>query len=141
VRKLTPASVALAILAVWLIIGDGVQMPFADPPPFKSEKLCVVVVEETTARNSLTPGQREAMFAAGGAGSLREYVAKKNGELRILSQAADVSKSEPWVIEAMKVPRPSMPWLLAATPSAGVSKPLPADALEAVAAVKAIGGE
>lgn len=136
-RKLTPTSVAAWLLSAWLLFGAGVS-PFADPPPFQVDRLTVVVVEETSERGTYTPGQREVIESAGG---LREYVAKKSGELRFVDPQADVTKSEPWLIEAMKLPRPSLPWLLAATPSAGVNQPLPPTAPETLAAIKKIAGE
>ena len=137
-RKLTPTSVAAWLLAAWLLFGGAGVSPFVDPPPFKVDRLTVVVVEETSERGTYTPGQREVIESAGG---LREYVANKKGELRFVDQNVDVTKSEPWLIEAMKQPRPSLPWLLAATPSAGVNQPLPPTAAEALSAVKKIGGE
>jgi hypothetical protein len=143
VQKQTHPLVALAVLALagWLILGDGqgCSLPIvSDPPPFKADKLSVLVVEETTARNTYTAGQREVMLSTAG---VREYVKAKDGEFFVLDKDTTLDKAAPWVQEAMKAAQPNqLPWIVAATPSAGFTKQLPKEASETLADVQKLGG-
>lgn len=141
-RKLTPAVVAAYILAAWLLFGDGVALPFVDPPPFPAERLCVLIVEETDSRESYTAGQREAMTSLEGPGSIRGYVKSKQGEFLLWDKDQQPSEHSPkWVAEALKViNRGKLPWIVAATPRSGLTRELPADAVETVTALKKVGG-
>lgn len=129
-------GIVLILLALWLGLRGG--SVFA-PPPFKAEKFCVLIVEETTARNQYTAGQRDAIMATG-PGSLRDYVAKKNGELRIVDKdQAAMPNEAAWVREAFAAKGDKLPWIVAATPSRGLSQELPPD--DSVPLVKTIAGE
>ena len=128
-------------IAAWLMFSGGIALPFVDPPPFKADKLCVLVVEETGDREAYTAGQREAMTAVDGPSSIRGYVAGKKGEFLLWDKDQPPTEHSPkWVAEALKVRGEKLPWILAATPSAGFSRELPADAGETIAALKNIGG-
>ena len=145
-RKLNPISVVLWLLAVWMAAGDGggCSIPLVnDPPPFKAEKLCVLVVEETVDRNTYTPGQREAMLAVDGPGSIRGYVKSKGGEFLLWDKDQQPTQHSPaWVAEALKSRGDKLPSIIAATPSAGLGpRELPKDAAETISLLKKIGGE
>jgi hypothetical protein len=145
VQKQTHPLVTLAVLALagWLIFGDGQGcslplVPVVNPPPFKADKLCVLVVEETTDRNTYTAGQREVILSTAG---VREYVKAKGGEFYTLDDDTPLDKAAPWVQEAMKAAQPNqLPWIVAATPSAGFTKQLPKEASETLADVQKLGG-
>ena len=110
-----------------------------NPPPFKADKLCVLVVEETTARNSYTAGQREVILSTDGA---RAYVKAKGDEFYVLDKDTPMAHTAQWVQDAMKAAQPNMlPWMVAANPTKGTSQQLPADAAATLAPLKKIGGE
>lgn len=132
------ASILLLLVAGWLLFSDGAVSPFVDPAPFVATKLCVLVVEETEDRGSYTPGQREVIASAA---SVREYVKAKGGEFYALDKDVPLDKAAPWVQEARKVAQTNMlPWIVAATPSGGFTKQLPATAEETLADVQKLGG-
>ncbi len=136
----------LLLLSGWLMFGGnvgGCNFPIVnDPPPFKADKLCVLVVEETVDRNTYSPGQREAMLAPDGAGSIRAYVNSKNGEYMLWDKDQQPTQHTlPWVAEALKVRGDKLPSIVAATPSSGLGPmELPKDATETIYALKKIGG-
>lgn len=142
-RKQNPLlTLAVLLLAGWLILGDegGCTSPLApvNPPPFKTDKLCVLVVEETTDRPKYTAGQQEVITSTAG---VREYVKTKAGEFWVLDDDTPLDKAAPWVQEAMKAAQPNMlPWIVAATPKAGFTKQLPKEASEVLADVQKLGG-
>ena len=133
-------TLCLLALAGWLAFGDGFNpLAPADPPPFKTDRLRVLVVEETKERGNYTAGQREII---GSVASLRELVKGKGGEYFTLDKDAKLEHVAPWVQEAMKAAQPNLlPWIVAATPRAGFSKQLPKEAAETLADVQKLGGE
>jgi len=143
VKKNDPITILGILLAGWLFFGAPIGIPaiVSEPPPFKADKLCVLVVEESVERNSYTPGQREAMLAVDGAGSIRGYVNGKGGEYLLWDKDQQPTKdTQPWVAEALKVRGDKLPWIVAATPSAGFTKQLPATAEETITALRKVGG-
>jgi hypothetical protein len=146
-RKLNPISVVLWLLAVWMAAGDGGGCNFPlvnDPPPFKTDKLAVLVVEEQDDRNLYAPGQREAMIAQSGSGSIRGYVDAKGGDYLLLDDDHVLTpQTAPWVAEAFgKAKGRKLPSIIAATPSSGLGpRELPKDASETISLLKKIGGE
>jgi hypothetical protein len=141
VRKTTIEEVLFLLIVFLFAAGGDVPLPFVDPPPFPATKLCVLVIEETDNREALTEGQREVMIANGPA-SVRGYVTSKQGEYLLIDKDNPPTKdSPPWVAEAWKAAQPNqLPWVVAATPSAGFTRQLPPDAAETLAALKKIGG-
>lgn len=136
----------LLLLAGWLMFGGnigGCNLPIiGEPPPFKADKLCVLVLEETKERGSYTAGQREAMLAKDGAGSIRAYVEAKGGEYMLWDvNQQPTSNTLPWIAEALQAAQPNqLPWIVAATPNSGFTKQLPKEATETVADLQKIGG-
>ena len=132
--------VTLALLAAawWLAFGlEGGGI--VDSAPFKADKLCVLVIEETTDRNNYTAGQREVITSTAG---VREYVKGKAGEFWVIDKDTPLDKAAPWVQEARTAAQPNLlPWIVAATPKAGFTRQLPSEAAETLAAVKKLGGE
>lgn len=144
-KKNDPINIIGILVSLWLISGGnvgGCNLPIiSEPPPFKADKLCVLVVHETLDSNSYTPGQREAMQAVDGPGSIRGYVSGKGGEYFLLDKDQQPTAAmQPWVAEALKVRGDKLPWIVAASPSTGFTKQLPATAEETIAALKKIGG-
>jgi hypothetical protein len=132
------------LLAGWLMFGGGFALPFVnvDPPPFAATKLCVLVVEESTARGSYTTGQVDAMVGVDGPASIRGYVNSKQGEYLLLDKDNPPTKDSPaWVADAWKAAQPNqLPWIVAATPKAGFTRQLPKESAETLADLKKIGG-
>lgn len=120
---------ALALIAL-LAFGkvEGCKLPIVGKPaPFKTDRLAVLIVEETADRGKLSSGQLDAMLSTA-SGSVRDYVAMHGGDFRLLDKDANPSQDAAWVQEAFKVQRPGVPWIVAANPSTGFSVPLtPAD--------------
>ena len=119
-------NVAL-FLAVLLILrgcqdgGGIVPRPKPIPPPFPTETLSVLIVEETAERGQLPEGQREVISST----PFRQWCQSVNAELKVWDQDADLANvSEKWKA-AMSVPRQSLPWLLVADQDSGFSGPLP----------------
>lgn len=146
-KPFTLVDLTFLLLIGWLFTGGnlgGCNLPIIDePPPFKADKLCVLVVEKTKERGSYTAGQREAMLAKEGPGSIRGYVDAKGGEFLLwdAGQQPDTN-TLPWVADALKAAQPNqLPWIVAATPKSGFTKQLPNDAIETVTSLKKLGGE
>lgn len=143
-KKNDPITIIGILLASWLFFGAPIGIPaiVSEPPPFKADKLCVLVVHESDDANSYTPGQREAMIAQSGSGSIRGYVDGKGGEFFLWDKDQQPTKDSPsWVVEALKAAQPNMlPWIVAATPSSGFTKQLPATAEETITALRKVGG-
>lgn len=91
------------------------------PDPKPPGKLMVLVVEETDSRGSL-PASQIAVF---GAKEIRDFM-KSAGELRILDEDQSVSTAEPWIQQAWKEPRQTLPWVVMSNGTTGYSGPLPA---------------
>jgi hypothetical protein len=147
VQKITLPQFLLLLLAGWLMLGDqggGCTLPIiSEPPPFKADKLCVLVVEETDDRGTYTAGQREAIISLDGPGSIRGYVKAKGGEYLLWDKDQQPTANSPkWVADALKVRGDKLPSIVAATPKTGFGpRELPKDAAETIAALKKIGGE
>ena len=141
-RKFVPEELLIVGVIILLLMSGG-SLPFVDPPPFPAEKLCVLVVEETSDREAYTAGQREAMIAVDGPGSIRGYVKSKQGEYLLWDKDQQPTEHSPkWAAEALKAAQPNqLPWIVAATPRSGLTKQLPKEAAETITALKKIGGE
>ncbi len=117
----------LALVGVGLLLLSGGGL-IGTPPPFKTDTLAVLVVEEST------PGDQSNVpvwVNSTKAGSVRDYVNNtRKGRFELLDQhnPTDLAKQE-WK-DAMSVKRDSVPWMVAAGPSTGVSQALPATEAE-----------
>lgn len=131
----------LALAAIWLIAGGKVPaLPgVGEPPPFKTDKLSVLLVEESSHRGQYTATQLDALQSTD-ARSLKATVEARGGAFKVLDMdsGSALVNAAPWVVEAFAVPRQSTPWIVAATPSSGFSAPLTteADALSRVGGIK-----
>lgn len=160
-RKLNPASAALFVLALSLLVPDlgtvgswptswpaiSWPWPIVAPAPFKTDKpLALLILEENDERNAYTPGQLEAMQSLAGPGSVHAVVdAIPGAEFRLLDKdQTDFSRDQPWVAEAFKVAAEKnvRPWIVVSTAGGGgFSKQMPAKAEDVVADLKALGAK
>ena len=105
---------AVIILALIVALGGGVV---GAPPPFKTDKLSVLVIEETDQR---TP-QLENIYSA-----IEKATKAAGGNWQKLDQNnTDQSMNYEWVQAAWKVKGESVPWVVAATPRTGINQALP----------------
>lgn len=128
------SGLVIFLFGLALLMRGGVGI--GGSAPFETNKLSVLIVEETAQRGSLTADQRAALTAIGD-GSMIAAVKARGGEYRIIDKdQTDLSKDVPWVAKAFAVERKSVPWIVAAGPSHGVSEPLPATTDEILKAVE-----
>lgn len=114
-----------------------------DPkPPMPGEGFRVLIVLESRDLSTLPSSQVAALTAR----EVREYLNAKcvkegnQPEWRIWDKDTDISReSEHWK-EAMKRPRPSLPYLLISNGKAGYEGPMPKDTAALMAELKKIGG-
>lgn len=124
--KLTLSVLVLLALAL-VLSGAG---SIASPPPFITDKLAVLVIEETTERGTYTVDQRHVITATD-ANSVRAKVEAKGGEFQSIDQSIPADKlalAPAWVQAAFKVQRTGRPWIVGATPKRGFSMPLTTEA-------------
>lgn len=123
----------ILLLAAYQQFGGGV---IGGSAPFQTDKLSVLIVEETAQRGSLTADQRAAILATA-PGSLIATVKERGGEYRVIDKdQTNFALDAPWVAKAFAVDRKSVPWIVTAGPSRGVSEPLPATTAEILKAVE-----
>jgi hypothetical protein len=129
-NKLTDGQKLLIIGIAWFLLNGGIGGGSA--PPFKTDKLAVVVFEETADRTT----QEDAAV-----GAVSQAVNALGGRFRRLDKdQVDLSLDEPWVRDAAKVKGTVYPWVVGATPRAGVNKTLPITSpAEAVKALQPLG--
>lgn len=132
-------GVALLGLALWLNWGgDGSIIDVKPSSPLPGTGYHMLVVEDRPNRQKLEPAQFDAIFSTDIDAMVREVQGKKY----LYDQNQDMSKKDdPWVIEAMKLPRESLPWLIHDYNGKGESIPYPAKLDDAKAKVKAILGK
>ena len=100
-------------LALSFTVGGGVVGGVA---PFKADKLCVLVVEETAARTRAL----DAIY-----GAVEAATKKAGGDYRILDKdQSNLSLDSQWVQDAFKLKGPP-PWIVAADKWRGVNQSLP----------------
>jgi hypothetical protein len=110
-----------------LLIGGGV---IGSPPPFVTDKLAVLVIEESADRGNYTQDQRNVITATDPK-SVRATVEAKGGEFQVIDDTIPADKlllAPTWVQAAFKVQRASKPWIVGATPSRGFSAPVTTEA-------------
>ena len=136
-----PLIIAVMLAALVLLVSKGgVPVIGGDPAPFKTDKPCVMVVEETAERGKLTNDQLNVLMSTD-AKSVKATVESAGGEFQIIDDDTPADKLPlyaPWVQEAFKVKRDSVPWILGANRSTGFSVPLitEADALKRTEGLK-----
>lgn len=119
----------LAMIAAALLMLSGGGLVIGNPPPFKTDALTVLIVEETDQRTT----QLEAIE-----GAVKQAVEAAKGSFRRLDKdQTDLSKDDPWVAEAWKVKGAGVPWIVGADIRTGVNQTLPtstpADAVKLLA--------
>lgn len=111
---------------------DGL-IPIGPPSPVPGSGLHVLIVEDRVHRQDLPPGQFDAMMSA----DVDEMIRKSDGHKYLYDQNQDVSnKDDPWVKDAMKVKRESLPWLVLDNNGHGTSEVFPKDPREFKALVE-----
>lgn len=117
-------------VAVWFVLGGKLPtIGIGNLPPFKTDKLAVLVVEESAAHREYTSDQLN-VIAATDAKSVRETVRARGGEFQVidLDTQDNLQNAPAWVVAAMAAKREKPPWVVAATPSSGFSIPLTTEA-------------
>jgi hypothetical protein len=136
--KLSLTVLVLAVAAMLLAGGGSIG---ASAPPFKADRLCVLVVEESENRGKLSSGQLDAI-AAVGPGSVRWFIEGNGGEYQVLDKddGEKLTYSPQWVKDAFALPRQGEPWIHAANPHTGCSVPL-LSAGDALSKLESMGGK
>lgn len=118
----------LVLLALALVLSGGGSI--GSPPPFATDKLAVLVIEETADRGKYTLDQRNVITATD-ANSIKAKVESKGGEFQLIDESIPADKlllAPNWVQAAFKVTRAGKPWIVGATPSRGFSMPVTTEA-------------
>lgn len=120
----------LILIAFVLLFGGNVSGPITSKAPFKTDKLSVLILEETENRSSLSIGQL-AVLDASDESSVRAWVVNNSGEFRLLDTSDTPTRDAQWVQEAFKVAKETKefktPWIIAANATRGVNQTLPVD--------------
>lgn len=132
-RWSTFIGLALFAMAGWIQFGGSSLVSSA---PFPTDKLSVLIVEETEDRDDLPTSQVSAIESA----VWRGYVLEKGGNVRVLEPEAKLSNEDPWVAPALAVKRDSVPWLVISDGKRGYSGPLPENLDGLMAKLREIGG-
>ena len=108
----------------------GWFIPIGSPPPFKTDKLSVLVIEESSAHGSYTPDQLNIIQSTD-AKSLKAVIEGKGGRFAVLDKdnANALTNAAPWVKEAFPVvSQKPPPWIAGATQRRGFSVPMTTEA-------------
>ena len=127
-------GILIIFFALYRMNGGGGLVSNA---PFKTDKLSVLIVEETEDRDDTPRSQNAAISST----IWRDYVNSKGGELRVLPPTHDASKESQWVQDALKVERDSLPWLVVSNGKSGFSGTLPENLDGLMTELKKVGGE
>lgn len=127
--RLDPVPILCVAVALWLLLGGAGLGPVGSPPPFKADRLCVLIVEDSSARDGLTRDQLAAITATDDA-SPRAVVLAKGGEFKLLDDedGPHLGDAAQWIRDAYAVKRDSLPWVVAADADSGFSVPLTTEA-------------
>lgn len=117
----------LILLALAMALGGGGTIGAS--PPFKTDKLAVLVVEESAAHASYTSDQLNIIQSTDPT-SVKVAVESRGGQFQVidLDTADNLQNAPKWVADALAVKRDSVPWIVGATPRSGFSVPLAAEA-------------
>lgn len=121
-------AVCCMLLGLLLLAsGKGCDFVGGGKAPFATDKLSVLIVEETGQRGQLTSTQLDALLSTA-PGSVRDIVDKAGGSIRLLDKdQEDFSDEEPWVKaawEAWKASGGQPPWIEAADARTGFAGPV-----------------
>lgn len=109
--------------------------PTPVPVPVVVEGFKVLEVEESEDRGKLAPERLQILMST----ACREYVKSKGGELQLIDDDVVLDRAEPWVREAMKLPREGTPWTYITNGKEGYSNALPANETEMLELLKKYG--
>lgn len=138
---------------VWLtcVIGCCLQLAMrggvilGPPPPFGTDGLSVLIVEESQERTEL-PYEQQMIITGTSEDSVSSWMNKNCAKSqkglphwRILDKDQSVDMDEPWVKEAMSVKREGVPWMIVANKRTGFSSPLAKDTKEMLARLSPLG--
>lgn len=131
-------SIAGVLLLLWHYGGDipipgpgpSPDVVVEDKPPFKADKLSVLIVQQTEDVGKLTKEQREILQNST---ELRRWVKSNGADFRQFDADEDGQFLDQKWKAALAVPRQSLPWLVVANPKAGFSGPLPSTLPETLA--------
>lgn len=93
-----------------------------DKPPFKADKLSVLIVQQTEDVGKLSKAQREILQNST---ELRRWMKSNDADFRQFDADEDGQFLDAKWKAAMAVPRQSLPWLVVANPKSGFTGPLP----------------
>lgn len=94
---------------------DPIPTPTA---PFPANKLCVLIVEETSDRRNLTTAQLNAITSA----KVHRYIKEQGGDFALVDPDSPLEGEEEWVTAAMKVKRGKLPWIVISNGKTGASE-------------------
>lgn len=126
---------AIVGLVVWqVLLGGKLPIgPVTPAAPFKTDKLAVLVVEESS------DGDTPVWVRGTSATSVKAAVEKAGGEYRVLDHHDAVDKLAPHWQEAMAAAKgKTLPWMVAADKAAGFSQPVTTQAA-AMQSLKSLG--
>jgi len=125
--NLTTGQKVMILLAAWFLLGAGGIG--GSPPPFKTDKLSVLVVEESADRVKYTSDQLNVIQSTD-AKSVKSAVESKGGRFYVLDKddGSALEKADDWVKEAFPVAKDKpTPWAVGATPKKGFSAAVTAE--------------
>lgn len=133
---ITLAGWLLIGIAAWKMgwIGGGGILPAPSTAPFPTDKLSVLIVEETEDRIKLPRQQLAAITGT------QWKAIVPTGQWRVLDQHVTLSTESQWVKDALAVKRDSVPWLLISDGKAGFSGPMPENEADLIELLKKYGG-
>jgi hypothetical protein len=108
-------------------------------PPFECEGLHVLVIEDETARKSMTSKQIAAFEGA----DVRDWTDKNAKEFLVLDKDADKASMSKWTKDAWEVYEKAegkkLPWVVLSNGKTGTSEAYPANPADAIALLSKYG--
>jgi hypothetical protein len=139
--KTTVNAVLVAVLAILVmrVAGNDTPVPprpdvvVTDGPPFKADRLSVLIVEQTEDIGRL-PKSQAAILQANT--TLRVWLQQAGADFRQLDADETGELLDDKWKAAMAVPRQSVPWIVIANQKTGFSGPLPKTVDETIALIE-----
>lgn len=120
-----------ACLAFWALSAGVVPGGSA---PFPADKLCVLIVTESSKPNTVTREQLVQINST----AARALVGMEN--FKVYDPDSSPELDMQWALDALAVPRTSIPWLYVSNGRSGYSGPLPANEAALLELLKKHGG-
>lgn len=126
-----PIWIGLAF-CLFLVFGDNKGCSIiGEKPPFKTDKLSVLIVEESAAHGTYTPDQLNIIQSTDPK-SVKVAVESKGGRFHVIDKDIAPDKlllAPPWVPSAFEAAKgKAHPWAVGATPTRGFSAPATTEA-------------